>query len=510
MNLERIKNSVVLTVSYLYVLLFVYAAVSKLLDFENFQVQLGQSPLLSAHSIIISWLVPLVELVIAVALLFIRLRFWSIYFAFFLMTLFTFYIYVILNFTNDIPCSCGGVLEDLNWTEHLIFNLLFVFLAVVVLWVLREDFTCSFFNFQTNRITTTTPVLVLVLVTLLVCFGIIWTLFKTSDYIISKENPFIRKFSVRPVEFVKQIDLDFNSYYIAGYDEGVIYLGNYTAPLHILTIDSSLTYKKEEKILIDKNDYSFRSLHLKVTPPFFYLTDGAVPILYTGNTVEWVGATHTITQPYFSKIVPIDTMNFVFRGLSSDTNENIIGLFSLDQKDTLQLLPRLLEKQSKHDGLFDTDGHLTYSKELSRFIYVYAYRNEFIVADQFGRLDYRGNTIDTVSRTRLTIATTSDGKEKVLSKPGLLVNGSAFVHRHLLFVDSRLRGKFEKKSVFERSTTFDVYDLRKRKYLMSFYIPHLNGKKLHSYFVTDDNLYVLVNQQLIVYQFKNNLKKEFE
>jgi len=36
--------------AYLYVLLFVYAGISKLLDYENFTVQLGQSPLLSAYA----------------------------------------------------------------------------------------------------------------------------------------------------------------------------------------------------------------------------------------------------------------------------------------------------------------------------------------------------------------------------------------------------------------------------------------------------------------------------
>ena len=46
-----IKNGIIEIICLLYILLFVYAAVSKLLDFENFQVQLGQSPLLSAFAV---------------------------------------------------------------------------------------------------------------------------------------------------------------------------------------------------------------------------------------------------------------------------------------------------------------------------------------------------------------------------------------------------------------------------------------------------------------------------
>src|SRR5690606_4268444 len=125
------RNWIVEIISYLFVLLFVYAAVSKLLDFENFQVQLGQSPLLSAFAGIISWVVPLLELVIAFLLMIPRLRKMGLYAAFTLMVMFTAYIIIILNFSSFVPCSCGGVLEQLGWTEHLIFNLFFVLLAVI-------------------------------------------------------------------------------------------------------------------------------------------------------------------------------------------------------------------------------------------------------------------------------------------------------------------------------------------------------------------------------------------
>jgi uncharacterized membrane protein YphA (DoxX/SURF4 family) len=70
MKLAARTQSILLDcICYLYVVLFVYAAVSKLLDFENFQVQLGQSPLLSAFADYIVWIVPIVEIIIALLLL---------------------------------------------------------------------------------------------------------------------------------------------------------------------------------------------------------------------------------------------------------------------------------------------------------------------------------------------------------------------------------------------------------------------------------------------------------
>jgi len=61
-----------------------------------------------------------------------RLRQVGLYAAFSLMVMFTAYIVAILQMdAGNIPCSCGGVLEALGWTEHLIFNIGFVLLGAV-------------------------------------------------------------------------------------------------------------------------------------------------------------------------------------------------------------------------------------------------------------------------------------------------------------------------------------------------------------------------------------------
>ena len=109
--------------------MFVYAAISKLLDFETFTVQLAQSPLLSAYTGVIAWVVPGLEILIAVLLTIPKYRIPALYASFTLMVMFTAYIYIILNFSDFIPCSCGGVLEKLSWTQHLIFNIVFIILA---------------------------------------------------------------------------------------------------------------------------------------------------------------------------------------------------------------------------------------------------------------------------------------------------------------------------------------------------------------------------------------------
>ncbi|HEX8014621.1 MAG TPA: MauE/DoxX family redox-associated membrane protein [Flavobacterium sp.] len=135
-----LKSIMVEIVCYLYVLLFVYAAVSKILDFENFQVQLGQSPLLSAFAVGVAWLVPGTELLIALALIIPKFRSLGLLGAFTLMTMFSVYIFIILHYSSFVPCSCGGILEKMTWNVHLVFNSVFVLLAALaIVWHAKKN-----------------------------------------------------------------------------------------------------------------------------------------------------------------------------------------------------------------------------------------------------------------------------------------------------------------------------------------------------------------------------------
>lgn len=111
--------------------LFVYTATSKLLDFEHFKVQLEKSPFISGHADWIIWALPIVECTIVILFLFQRYLVFALYASLFIMTLFTSYIVMVLNFSDDIPCSCGGILESLGWNAHVVFNLAFMALAAM-------------------------------------------------------------------------------------------------------------------------------------------------------------------------------------------------------------------------------------------------------------------------------------------------------------------------------------------------------------------------------------------
>jgi uncharacterized membrane protein YphA (DoxX/SURF4 family) len=109
--------------------LFLYAAVTKLISYEKFKVQLGQSPLLTEQAYWIAWAVPVIEIVIVLMLALPALQLIALYASYSLMVMFTTYIVIITRFSPYVPCSCGGVLQKLGWTEHLVFNIVFVALA---------------------------------------------------------------------------------------------------------------------------------------------------------------------------------------------------------------------------------------------------------------------------------------------------------------------------------------------------------------------------------------------
>jgi len=132
------KILIVEIISALYVLLFVYAAISKFVDFQKFKIELGKSPILSAYAGLIAITIPLIEIVLAILLVFRIKQYYVLYMSFSLMVIFTAYIVVILQFSPYIPCSCGGIIQNMTWNQHLIFNITFLLMDIVAILLYPE------------------------------------------------------------------------------------------------------------------------------------------------------------------------------------------------------------------------------------------------------------------------------------------------------------------------------------------------------------------------------------
>ena len=120
-------------ISIFFILLFCYAAISKIMDFEKFQIQIKDSPLLGSFSEILPVSIIVIELVLVGLLCYQKTRNTGLLGSFILMLFFTGYIAHMLLTSENLPCSCGGILEKMSWTQHLYFNIGCAVLAAIAL-----------------------------------------------------------------------------------------------------------------------------------------------------------------------------------------------------------------------------------------------------------------------------------------------------------------------------------------------------------------------------------------
>lgn len=133
------RQMAVQLISILCALLFLYAAFYKLMDYRLFRRSLELSPLIRSWATLLSIVLPIVEVILAMMLMFDRRRKLGFYGFLTLMLTFSVYIFWILNFSPTIPCSCGGVLQRMSWTAHLVFNLIYILLGIIGLFLWNKE-----------------------------------------------------------------------------------------------------------------------------------------------------------------------------------------------------------------------------------------------------------------------------------------------------------------------------------------------------------------------------------
>ncbi|MEE9406968.1 MAG: hypothetical protein V3V28_02715 [Polaribacter sp.] len=335
----------------------------------------------------------------------------------------------------------------------------------------------------------------------LIGFTIIILLFLLSEDMIHRQRDvFIRRYPHHPANKENALDLGYKTYYIAGVGDGKIYLGNKMAPAHLIEVDTTLTDTTHIKIRLDETDLPFQHPQVRVNPPNFYVFDGQVPCVFKGNTEDWKGSLMMKDEAYFSFAEPIDTTSVVFRARSSKAKEKILGKFSVSDSVQVSLTADLLQKQI--DGIFCTDGKLLFGKELNKLIYVYFYRNQFIVADTDLKLDYVGKTIDTISKAQIKVAAIDSEKSTTSTSGALVVNKHSCVYNNYLFINSNMLGKYEDENMLKQASIIDVYDLTKNTYEFSFYLYNYKTKKTRSFQVYGNLLIAMADNYIVTHKLR--------
>lgn len=129
------KATVLQVISAAFILLWIYTAGSKLSSFENYRLEMQHQVFSPMVSEILIYIIPAVEILAALLLLFQKTNKTGMIFSALLMTAFTIYIVLIISgYFPKVPCSCGGVIRVLGWKAHLAFNLIFLSAAILTLY----------------------------------------------------------------------------------------------------------------------------------------------------------------------------------------------------------------------------------------------------------------------------------------------------------------------------------------------------------------------------------------
>jgi uncharacterized membrane protein YphA (DoxX/SURF4 family) len=124
------KTTVLEIIIFFYAILFFYTGISKLMEYSVFKEQLGESPVLAPLASLIAATLPWLEFLVVIMLIIPRWRLKGLYITLTMMTGFTIYVIALLAFRDKLPCSCGGIISNLSWTQHVIFNTTFILLAI--------------------------------------------------------------------------------------------------------------------------------------------------------------------------------------------------------------------------------------------------------------------------------------------------------------------------------------------------------------------------------------------
>ena len=137
-----VRHKILSIISSLLILLWTYASLSKLLDYEQSRSEMQNQVFSMGFAQVLTWLVPLVELGTALLLCFGRTLKTGLYISTVLLFSFTGYIILVMtNVFGRIPCSCGGIIQQLNWNQHMVFNLVFLAIAVTGNSILKQTKT---------------------------------------------------------------------------------------------------------------------------------------------------------------------------------------------------------------------------------------------------------------------------------------------------------------------------------------------------------------------------------
>lgn len=135
----KIKEFFVPIIIFVDFTIYFFSGVDKSLNFEKFVIQFARSPFApSVFLIEFSILIIIIEIILCIMLFIDKLNKWALFGFFILSFLFTTYIFLMLIYSPQLPCSCGGLVDFLSWKQHLILNLFLTIMSFLAFMKIKK------------------------------------------------------------------------------------------------------------------------------------------------------------------------------------------------------------------------------------------------------------------------------------------------------------------------------------------------------------------------------------
>lgn len=155
-NIMNSRKHIIEIISLSLIILWSYAAFSKFADMERSHSEMLNQVFPALMANVLYWLIPTIEVGLCVLLVFTKTRLMGLYGSLILISSFTLYIAIVMTGAfGRVPCSCGGVLRNIPYGTHLLFNLFFVVLGLLGIGLVKRWTTfyiiMDFFKKKGNR-----------------------------------------------------------------------------------------------------------------------------------------------------------------------------------------------------------------------------------------------------------------------------------------------------------------------------------------------------------------------
>jgi hypothetical protein len=312
-------------------------------------------------------------------------------------------------------------------------------------------------------------------------------------------NGFIRLFPPHPISAREVLDLRYNSFYIAGITDHWIYLGNHTTPAFLFAFDHKLKDSQKLKLKIPSGlHFTRESTLVMVDSPDVYLTEYKNSLILAGR-LDSLNMQVIEDSMAFLESMPVSSRSFVLQMDNETHNQNLLARKNYNLQN-LPYISSLLDK--KHEGIIMADGKLLFEKNSGRLFYIYYYHNQFLSIDTNLNLVYSAKTIDTISSPQIKLSMINGGTDVTMAAPPLMVNKKSSLNSKWLFINSGLRANNEIKESFDSSSVMDIYELTNGRYQFSFHVVDYNNEKLKSFQVYNQEMIVLYEHYIFIYQLK--------